>query len=56
MIILIIGLLLLASVCVSVKLFDEYIRPKYILKVLINTSTFVGMLMVIVGMVLLFIK
>lgn len=56
MIILIIGLLLLVGVCISVKLFDEYIRPKYILKVLINMSTFMGMLMVIVGMVLIFIK
>mgnify|MGYP001660877406 CR=1 FL=1 len=51
---LLMGLILIIIVCICVKLFDGYIRPRHMLKVLVNTSTFAGLIMIIAGIVQLF--
>lgn len=53
---LIMGLVLIMLVCISVKLFDDYIRPRHMLKVLVNTSTFLGLILFIAGIIQLIIR
>lgn len=51
MVMLIAGIIIVLVVCVCVKLFDDKIRPNHWLKVLVNTSTIAGLLLILVGFI-----
>lgn len=51
MIMLIAGIIIILVVSICVKLFDDKIRPNHWLKVLVNTSTIAGLLLILVGFI-----
>jgi hypothetical protein len=44
------GIVLILIICICVKLFDDKIRPSHWLKVIVNTVTITGLLLIIVGL------
>lgn len=51
MVMLIAGIIIILVVSICVKLFDDKIRPNHWLKVLVNTSTITGLLLILVGFI-----
>jgi hypothetical protein len=47
----IIGSILILIVCICVKLFDDTIRPNHWLKVVVNTTTFLGLGLIVAGFI-----